>query len=245
MPLIMLTNDWSTTQQVALELRSVHGTLLYVPMEWGTFNEVKSTFRLHIHICLRSLSDFLLYRYANMDYLLFSGLKKSNVSRICISYDIMCQWSKRLAIRQKMFPKEIRLPPYTTLSFGIPKFHLEGHGPACRTRFSFNFLAGSGRTCGESVETEWSVINIVASSTREMSPSARHETLNDHWGYWNWRKTTSFGVFLCFSDLKVNSAELVVIQENPFSDSCALPRKLTRYKTTSFTSLPLRLAPHL
>lgn len=137
-----------------------------------------------------------------MDYILFSGLKKCNIKCISISYDIMCQWSKRLDTRQKQFPADIRLPQDTSLAFGIPKFHLEGHGPACRTRFSFNFLPGSGRTCGETVETEWSVINIVAPSTREMAPSARQETLSDHWGYWNWRKTTGFGLyFLPYIDL--------------------------------------------
>lgn len=133
------------------------------------------------------------YRYANMDYILFSGLKNSNVGHIRISYDIMCQWCKRLPDRRKTFPANIRLPDDTHISFGIPKFHLEGHGPSCRTKFSFNFLVGSGRTCGESVETEWAVINIVAASTREMAFAARQETLNDHWSYWNWCKTTGFG----------------------------------------------------
>lgn len=130
-----------------------------------------------------------------MDYIIFSALKGAGaaVDHIFLSYDIMCQWSKKLLARMEKFPEEIQLPSGTSLSYGIPKFHLQGHGPACRIKFSFNFLPGSGRTCGETVETEWSVINIVAASTKEMSPSARRETLNDHWAFWNWRKVTGFG----------------------------------------------------
>lgn len=131
-----------------------------------------------------------------MDYILFSGLKGSGASHIFLSYDIMCQWKKKLQDRMKKFPKDLQLPEGTSLSFGIPKFHLEGHGPACRVKFSFNFIPGSGRTCGESVETEWSSINPVGASTREMSRSGRQETLDDHWSHWNWRKVTGFGEFL-------------------------------------------------
>lgn len=136
-----------------------------------------------------------------MDYVLFSSLKGTGVDHIFLSYDIMCQWRKKLAERMKHFPKDIQISDGTSLSFGIPKFHLEGHGPACRIRFSFNFIVGSGRTCGESVETEWSVINIVGPSTQEMSPSARQETLNDHWHFWNWRKVTGFGTPFIFADV--------------------------------------------
>lgn len=84
----------------------------------------------------------------------------------------MCQWCKNLPLRMETLPIDIRLPNGTSISFGIPKFHLEGHGPGCRIKFSFNFLPVSGRTCRETVETKWSVINIVVSSTKEMAPFA-------------------------------------------------------------------------
>lgn len=158
-----------------------------------TCNTERSKFHLVYNRCRILLTLHLLYRYANMDFILFSGLKGANIDHIRISYDIMCQWCKRLPGRMEKFPEALQLPADTSLSFGIPKFHLEGHGPACRTKFSFNYLPGSGRTCGEMVETEWSFINPVATSTKEMAPCARQETLNDHWSFWNWRKTTGFG----------------------------------------------------
>ncbi|KIL54292.1 hypothetical protein M378DRAFT_92846, partial [Amanita muscaria Koide BX008] len=47
---------------------------------------------------------------------------------------------------------------------------------------------GTGKTCGEEVEISWSHTNPLASSVREMGPAARHDTLNDHWNGWNFRK---------------------------------------------------------
>jgi len=130
-----------------------------------------------------------------MDFILFSGLKEIQVDHVRISYDIACQWHVNLKKRMQSFPRAIQIVSPVALDFGIPKFHLHGHGASCQSKFSFNYLPGSGRTCGEGVETDWSVMNIVGASTREMSPSGRQETLDDHWGHWNWRKVTGFRTF--------------------------------------------------
>jgi hypothetical protein len=129
-----------------------------------------------------------------MDFILFSGLQEIKVAHIRISYDIACQWCINLKKRMAGYPKSIQIPDSVTLDFGIPKFHLHGHGADCQSKFSFNFIPGSGRTCGEGVETDWHVMNAIGASTREMSSSARQETLDDQWGHWNWRKVTSFGM---------------------------------------------------
>ena len=50
-----------------------------------------------------------------------------------------------------------------------------------------------GRTHGETVEQEWAYINLAALSTREMGPGARHTTLDDNWGGWNWNKIMGLG----------------------------------------------------
>jgi len=126
-----------------------------------------------------------------MDFILFSALKRDSNNRIVISYDIGCQWNANLKRRMEKYPSHIQIEEDTVIEVAIPKFHLTAHGSSCQTRFSFNFLPGSGRTCGELVETDWGVHNILGASTREMSPASRHETLNDHWGNWNWRKITA------------------------------------------------------
>jgi len=49
--------------------------------------------------------------------------------------------------------------------------------------------------CGEEVETTWSSTNVLAPSVREMGPGARHNTLNNDWNGWNFRKIVGFHKF--------------------------------------------------
>lgn len=78
--------------------------------------------------------------------------------------------------------------------FLVPKFHLPAHIKPCRTRFSFNYTPGVGRTDGEAPERGWAEVNPLAASTREMGPGARRDTLDSHFGDYNWRKTIGLGM---------------------------------------------------
>jgi hypothetical protein len=129
-----------------------------------------------------------------MDYISHSAVNGVPVERIHWSYDIACQWVKNLVKRSKLFPPEIRLSKATKIVAAcIPDMHVAEHCDKCRSLFAFIRRILSGRTCGEGVESEWAVINHIAASIREMSPSARQEILSDHWGHWNWLKTVRFG----------------------------------------------------
>jgi len=130
-----------------------------------------------------------------MDYLFFSTLKNTECVETVVSYDIACQWSIHLWDRMKQYPTSMRVDHKNkrTFRFLIPKFHLPAHIKACQTRYSFNFNKEVGRTDGEGVERGWSYINPIASSTREMGPGSRRDTLDDHFGDWNWKKTTKLG----------------------------------------------------
>jgi hypothetical protein len=75
----------------------------------------------------------------------------------------------------------------------VPKFHLPAHIAACRTKHSFNFTPGVGRTDGEAPERAWNETNPLAMSTREMGPGSRRDVLDFHFGDYNWRKITSLG----------------------------------------------------
>jgi hypothetical protein len=77
--------------------------------------------------------------------------------------------------------------------FVIPKMHIEGHDVECGTLYSLNLIPGSGQTDGEGIERPWANIGGIASSTRIMGPGARHDTIDDHWAYWNWQKLISLG----------------------------------------------------
>jgi hypothetical protein len=129
-----------------------------------------------------------------MDFVAHSAARSSPIRSLLWSYDIACQWTKNLRKRMQAFPAEIQLPQTVkAIRAAIPDFHVIAHGDECQSTLNFLRINNVGRTCGEGIETEWAVINQVATSIREMSPSARQEVLSDHWGFWNWEKIKSFG----------------------------------------------------
>lgn len=132
-----------------------------------------------------------------MDYLVFSALSNfSALRRINISYDVACQWHKNLWPRQSMLPSRLRFnQDGKVIKFFVPKFHLAVHIEVCQTEFSFNWTPGVGRTDGEAPERGWANMNRVASSTKEMGPGSRRDTLNDHFGDSNWKKITALGEY--------------------------------------------------
>ncbi|KAG9218393.1 hypothetical protein CCMSSC00406_0010409 [Pleurotus cornucopiae] len=128
-----------------------------------------------------------------MDYLYFSSIKNHSPSTLVVSYDIACQWSRNLLLRSTTYPSELVGTRATDLrlTFLVPKFHLYAHRTECQINYSFNLTPGVGRTDGESPERGWAAMNPVASSTKEMGPGSRRDTLDDHFGDYNWRKVTS------------------------------------------------------
>ena len=135
------------------------------------------------------------YRYINIDYLIISTLSGIFLIILFISYDIACQYSKNFRKRMDKLSNEMQvIPTDVQIHWAIPKKHIAVHG-SNHSQYSFNFLAGVGRTYGEGIESSWSHMNPVSTSTREMSPALRHETMNDHWGSWNWQKTLALGQY--------------------------------------------------
>ncbi|KAJ7824741.1 hypothetical protein B0H14DRAFT_3088701 [Mycena olivaceomarginata] len=132
-------------------------------------------------------------RYSNMDYILGSLLRHYHAQlRKFFSYDICCQWSKHLIERMKQMPPGIRINLILSLlRFVIPKLHIYGHKLLCQLNYSLNYTPGAARTDGKGIERPWANIGPVATSTREMGPGSRHDTLNDHWSHWNWLKLDS------------------------------------------------------
>ena len=129
----------------------------------------------------------LIDRYVNMDYLFFSSIKDSELIEFVVSYDIACQWSIHLWSRMKIYPNWMHIDHEETKTFRflVPKFHLPAHISECGTHYSVNFNPNVGWTDGEGVERGWSNINPVATSTKEMGPGSRRDTLDDHFGDFN------------------------------------------------------------
>ncbi|KAI6041778.1 hypothetical protein EDC04DRAFT_2867033 [Pisolithus marmoratus] len=119
-------------------------------------------------------------RYANMDYLFTSALRGATIDKLNISYDITCQWHKSLYQRMMSLPQE-------HVSFFVPKFHLPAHVMPCQQKYSFNWM---------SPEHGWAHINPIGSSTKVMGPGHHHNTIDDFFGDWNWKKTIALGVYI-------------------------------------------------
>lgn len=131
-----------------------------------------------------------------MDYLFYQSVRRSKLRSYVVSYDIVCQWSIYLKSRMLALDHEfILFQNNVYVKFLIPKFHLPAHIESCCPRFSFNFTPGVGRTDGESVERGWAEVNPLAMSTREMGPGSRRDTLDFHFGDYNWRKIVGLGAF--------------------------------------------------
>ena len=129
-----------------------------------------------------------------MDYVLLSTLIGISIAMLVVSYDIACSWSVNFRDRFAAFPSPMQLDlKDISVCTVIPKFHILGHGKKCQSIWSLNYRRWMARTDGEGVEREWSHINPVALSTKVMGPGSRHDTLDDHWGVWNWRKVVGMG----------------------------------------------------
>ncbi|KAG1876673.1 hypothetical protein DFJ58DRAFT_721136 [Suillus subalutaceus] len=93
------------------------------------------------------------------------------------------------------FPHQYHIKHHEkSIIFLVPKFHLPAHIAKCQTSFSFNFIKGVGRTDGEAPERGWADINPIATSTCEMGPGSRRDTLDDHFNDWNWKKICAMGL---------------------------------------------------
>ncbi|KAF4622330.1 hypothetical protein D9613_009070 [Agrocybe pediades] len=133
-------------------------------------------------------------RYLNMDYIFFSSLCDTALQQLVISYDIACQWHKNIWDRTKILPEHLRLSTaIEKTTFLVPKFHIGAHIAECNLNFSFNLTKGTGTSDGEAPERGWSHSNALATSTREMAPGFRRETLDSHFNDWNWKKVVGLG----------------------------------------------------
>ncbi|KIK97731.1 hypothetical protein PAXRUDRAFT_31606 [Paxillus rubicundulus Ve08.2h10] len=80
-------------------------------------------------------------RYLNMDYMFFSVLQHHPVKFFFVSYDIPCQWSKKLWTQMlNMLPALQFDGQGKAMEFGVPKFHLPAHKEPCQMLYSLNFL---------------------------------------------------------------------------------------------------------
>ncbi|KAJ7076920.1 hypothetical protein C8R43DRAFT_1143595 [Mycena crocata] len=164
-------------------------------------------------------------RFVNMDYVFASILCHIDTRLLkVVSYDILCQWWKKLKERLLKLPPLLRLRiSLALMRFVIPKMHIHAHMVACQVLFSLNFLLGAGQTDGEGIERPWANIGGVATSTREQGPGFRADTLDDHWGFWNWIKLTLLRT-LSYSSIASLLLTVMRLDSRGFTEELKLPR---------------------
>lgn len=171
----------------------VPGMTSSVQYRWVICKKVNGMCTIIIYVAFDGNTDSI-DRYANMDYLFFSGLRDSKIKTLVVSYDIACQWHKNLWTRMMELPHTYQfIAGQRVIVFVVPKFHLPAHILACQVAFSFNYTKNVGRTEGEAPERGWGNINGAAGMTQEMGPGARRDTLDDFLGDWNWKKVANMG----------------------------------------------------
>ncbi|KAF7795842.1 hypothetical protein EIP86_007009 [Pleurotus ostreatoroseus] len=134
-------------------------------------------------------------RYCNIDYIVISALKALGaLPPLVLSYDIVCQWAIYFFSRISTYPEHLQIKlDAKHVRYAIPMYHFRAHKEKDHNKYSLHLMEGVGRSCGESIERNWPKHEETAASTREMGPGSRHDTLEDHFGYANWRVYTSLG----------------------------------------------------
>ncbi|KAK7019222.1 hypothetical protein VNI00_018122 [Paramarasmius palmivorus] len=114
-----------------------------------------------------------------------------------LCYDIVCQYHKKFFERMASLPAVARIGLHQDRwKFAVPKLHIQGHERRCQENFALHFMLGAGQTDGEGIERHWANLGPIGTSTREMGPGHRRDTIDDHMGAWNWSKVIGLGLLL-------------------------------------------------
>lgn len=138
-----------------------------------------------------------------MDYAFCGALSNLRAPTVLVTYDIACQWHKKLKLRLEKIPETrniyaggmamLELILNDKAVFCVPKFHLYAHKLLCQISYALGWTVGTGASDGEGPERCWSAMNGAASSVREMGPGTMHDTMDDLFGAWNWQKICNMG----------------------------------------------------
>ncbi|KAJ7079699.1 hypothetical protein C8R44DRAFT_754580 [Mycena epipterygia] len=159
-------------------------------------------------------------RYLNMDYMFFKSIAGTEVIQFFVSYDIACQWYINIWNRMTAYRNaDLMVNGHEKLmTFLIPKFHLPAHIEACNLMFSFNLTRFMGLTDGEAPERGWANTNPLAASTKEMCLGARRDTLNDHFGNWNFKKIVGMGMGKMMLERTLDAVPMMVATREVLSN---------------------------
>ncbi|KAG2114526.1 hypothetical protein DEU56DRAFT_933756 [Suillus clintonianus] len=126
------------------------------------------------------------YPLAILDHLLNVYGKNGGVA-----YDIGCAFSKTLE-NSCLGPRAREL----NLRLMVGAFHGHAHNRRCQIDWHPMYIEGTGHTEGEGCEHIFSSSNELARSTRHATPFHRHQTIEQHFAFWDDDKYAALSTFL-------------------------------------------------
>lgn len=156
---------------------------------------------VHTNLCTNQ------YRFANSDYALAMALRnhkpgakfefklKIEVNDVdeAATYDIACEYFVHLEKRfEKHFPDQLN--SVKKMRWGVPALHVQGHQDACTYLFGTAYMECIGHFHGETAEHYWAEANQLGPHVRQMNLGHRQDTIINHHGDWNHKKTMKMGV---------------------------------------------------
>ncbi|KAJ7936326.1 hypothetical protein B0H13DRAFT_1853393 [Mycena leptocephala] len=104
------------------------------------------------------------------------------------TYDIACEYFINLEKRfQKSFPDLV--PMVKRMRWGVPALHVQGHQDSCTYLFGTAYMECVGHFHGETAEQYWPEANQLGPHVRQMNNGHRQDTMINHHGDWNHKKT--------------------------------------------------------
>lgn len=96
------------------------------------------------------------------------------------AYDIGCAFAKTLA-NSSLGPRAVSL----NLRMMVGAFHGHAHNRRCQLDWHPMYIDGTGHMEGEGCEHVFASSNELARSTRHASAFHRHQTIEEHFAFWD------------------------------------------------------------
>ena len=114
------------------------------------------------------------------------------------AYDIGCAFAKTLD-SSSLGPKARSL----NLRMMVGSFHGHAHNRKCQLDWHPMYIAGTGHTEGEGCEHIFSTSNELARSTRHASAFHRHQSIEEHFTFWDDDKYAALSMYPIFIHVQI------------------------------------------
>ncbi|KAK0476510.1 hypothetical protein IW261DRAFT_1567207 [Armillaria novae-zelandiae] len=134
-------------------------------------------------------------QFRNTDAALFEALKQRMYNRstsdldIMLSYDCNCSYHVNLANRFENATFDGVRDCLARMRYMIPDLHVNGHNDDCIYQYGSAYMECNGHNHMEGIEQLWIGLNMLAAQTCQMNNGFRQDTLINHHGDHNWKKT--------------------------------------------------------